>query len=83
MLPIAAALARTGEHFHNFRKFFEHRMPPEAGFPVRFAIPVFPTVTATITFGKCTLHSPPAALFDVPDEYKMGAYVEKGFIRQL
>ena len=83
MLPIAQALARTGAHFQNFRKFFEHKMPPEAGFPVQFSIPVLPTVKATITFGACTLTTPPAELFAVPDDYAMGEYEEKGFIRQL
>ena len=83
MLPIAAALARTGEHFQNFKRFFENRMPAEAGFPVRFVIPVAPTVSATITFGRCELTTPPADAFEVPADYAMGEYVEKGFIRQL
>ncbi len=83
MLPIAAALARTGEHFQNFKRFFENRMPAEAGFPVRFVIPVAPTVSATITFGRCALTSPPADAFTVPADYAMGKYEEKGFIRQL
>lgn len=83
MLPIAAALARTGAHFDNFKRFFEHHMPPEAGFPVRFSIPVFPTVTATITFGECNLVTPAEELFSVPKDYAMGEYEEQGFIRQL
>jgi hypothetical protein len=115
-LPIAEVLGRTSSHAANFKRFFRTKMPPGAGFPVRFSIPVFPTITATITAELCdTRRSPPASLFKVPPDYKMcvrgallkvppplppthvappsqhknvylinrGAYVERGFIRQL
>ncbi len=82
-LPVADVMARTSRHAENFRRFFSTKMPSGAGFPVRFTVPVFPTITMTSTFESCTLESPPAELFVVPPDYKMGAYVEKGFIRQL
>ncbi len=83
-LPIAEVLGRTSSHAANFKRFFRSKMPPGAGFPVRFTIPVFPTISATITAELCdTRRSPPASLFTVPPDYKMGAYVERGFIRQL
>jgi hypothetical protein len=83
-LPVADMMARTSRHAENFRAFFNSKMPAGAGFPVRFTVPVFPTVTATVTFELAdTRRSPPASIFDVPADYKMGAYVERGFIRQL
>jgi hypothetical protein len=83
-LPIAEVMARTSKHAANIRRFFSGKLPKEEGFPVRFTLPVFPTITATITFDFCDAFRPPnKGLFVVPDDYKMGAYVERGFIRQL
>jgi hypothetical protein len=83
-LPVAELMARTGRHAENFRKFFNSKMPRGAGFPVRFSIPVFPTITATITFENCNIRrSPPRSLFEIPADYTMGGYVERGWIRQL
>jgi len=77
-------MARTASHAANFRAFFERAMPRAAGFPVQLSFPVFPTVTATVTFEYCTTHrAPPADMFAMPSEYKMGSYVERGWIRQL
>ena len=77
-------MARTARHAANFRRFFERKMPRASGFPVQLSLPVFPTVTATVTFEYCSTHrSPPASMFELPPEYKMGAYVERGWIRQL
>lgn len=83
MLPIAEALARTNKHFQNFERFFHTKLPKDAGFPVQFSIPVFPTITARITFDDCTMRSPNASSFLIPDDYAMGEYVERSFIRQL
>lgn len=59
-------------------------MPVGTGFPVRFSIPVFPTITATITFELMeTRRSVPKGHFEIPPDFKRGAYVEKGWIRQL
>ena len=83
-LPVAEVLARTGEHATNFKNFFQTKMPPEEGFPVRFSIPVFPTITATVTFEMCeTRRAVPRGQFEVPQNFKLGAYVERGWIRQL
>ena len=76
-------MARSSSHAANFTRFFESKFPSGC-FPVRFSIPVFPTVTATVTFELCdTRRAPPATYFDLRPDYKMGAYVEKGFIRQM
>jgi hypothetical protein len=83
-IPVAEMLARTSTHASNIKAFFQNKMPAGAGFPVQFQIPVFPTVTATVTFGFMDAkRTPPKSLFDVPSSYKMGAYVERGFVRQL
>jgi hypothetical protein len=83
-LPVAEIMARTSRHAANIRRFFSSKLPAGAGFPVRFTLPVFPTVTATVTFDFCDPYRPPAkSLFTIPDDFKMGAYVERGFIRQL
>lgn len=83
-LPVAEVMARTSRHATNIRRFFSTKMPVGAGFPVRFTMPVFPAITATVTFEFCdTYRSPARSLFEVPKDYKMGAYVERGFVRQL
>jgi len=77
-------MARTGRHAENFRAFFQSKLPVGAGFPVRFSIPALPTITATINFEHCdTRRSPSKLAFVIPEDYKMGAYVDKGWIRQL
>ena len=83
-LPVAEVMARTGRHAENLRAFFNSKMPEGAGFPVQFTIPVFPTVTAKITFELCEVRRSPArGVFELPADYKMGAYSERGWIRQL
>jgi hypothetical protein len=70
-LPVADIMARTGSHAENMRRFFMSKFPKNAGFPVRFTIPVFPTITATVTFESCeTRRAPSATLFDIPADYK-------------
>lgn len=76
-------MARTASHFKNVQRFFENKMPAKAGFPVRFQLPVFYTINATVTFSKCKLVTPDASLFEVPADFKWGAYKERGMIRQL
>ena len=46
--------------------------------------PVVPTVTATVTMEQMdTYRAPPKGFFEVPKDFKMGAYIERGFLRQL
>ena len=73
-LPVAEMMARTSEHAANFTSFFRTKFPRDAGFPVRFSIPVFPTVTATVTMEQMdTFRAPPKSFFEVPKDFKMGA----------
>lgn len=83
-LPVAEIMARTGRHAENFRAFFTHRLPRGVGFPVKFEIPAFPTIKATICFDQMEVRrSPPKAVFELPTDFTNGAYVERGWIRQL
>lgn len=83
MVSIVGVMARTATHFKNVQRFFETKMPKDAGFPVKFQIPAFISVTATVTFSKCKLCTPEASLFEVPGDFEWGAYKERGMIRQL
>lgn len=77
-------MARTASHAANFKRFLSRKMPRGAGFPVQLSLPVFPTITATVTFEYCQAHrSPPKALFELPGDYDQTGYVERGWIRQL
>ena len=67
-LPVFEVLALTNEQYASLERFFSTTLPP--GFPVRFSLPVMPAVSATVTFTRCELVSPPAHLFEVPDGYK-------------
>lgn len=73
----------SSKHFKSMKKFFETRLPEGKGFPVQFSLPVFPTVTATVKVTSMDLTAPPEERFRVPDDYEMGKYVERTFIRQL
>jgi len=51
---------------------------------VRFSLPVLFGVNATVTFEHMETRRPvPRALFEVPADYARGAYVERGFLRQM
>lgn len=56
------------KHFHKLRQFCSLRLPP--GFPVKLDIPVYPTVTATITLQKYVPKTHPTSVFLVPRDYK-------------
>lgn len=56
------------KHFSKLREFMLTRLPP--GFPVKIEVPVFPTVSAKITFHSFAYSkSIPSNLFKVPREY--------------
>ena len=42
--------------------------------PVKFTIPVLPSVSATVTFQRCELRTPDESLFVVPDDYEPDAF---------
>ncbi|KAG8458051.1 hypothetical protein KFE25_007258 [Diacronema lutheri] len=83
MLPLAQALAVSSRQHESLAAFFSRKLP--AGFPVQFTLAVFPTVTATVTFGKAAVFprgprgehhpdAPAADVFDLPADYARGAY---------
>jgi len=56
------------KQFSKLREFLLHKLPP--GFPVKIEIPVFPTVTAKVTFQEFAWRSKMAAdIFMIPDDY--------------
>jgi hypothetical protein len=73
ILPIIEVLSKTTKHLEGLPEFFESKMPP--GFPVKFEIPVLPLVAAQITFVSCKIKENPKELFEVPEDYELGAYI--------
>jgi hypothetical protein len=55
------------KHFHKLREFVSLRLP--SGFPVKIEIPVFPTVTATITLQRYEQKQFPPSQFLIPRNY--------------
>ncbi|XP_061682178.1 ankyrin repeat domain-containing protein 13C-like isoform X2 [Syngnathoides biaculeatus] len=56
------------KHFNKLREFVQMKLPP--GFPVKLDIPVFPTITATVTFQEFRYDSFDESIFTIPSEYK-------------
>lgn len=56
------------KHFNKLREFVQMKLPP--GFPVKLDIPVFPTITATVTFQEFHYDEFEEGIFRVPNEYK-------------
>uniref|UniRef100_A0A3B3ZMY1 Ankyrin repeat domain-containing protein n=1 Tax=Periophthalmus magnuspinnatus TaxID=409849 RepID=A0A3B3ZMY1_9GOBI len=56
------------KHFNKLREFVQMKLPP--GFPVKLDIPVFPTITATVTFQEFRYDEFDESIFFIPPEYK-------------
>lgn len=56
------------KHFNKLREFVQMKLPP--GFPVKLDIPVFPTITATVTFQEFRYDEFDGAIFTIPEDYK-------------
>ncbi|XP_072297766.1 ankyrin repeat domain-containing protein 13C-like [Eucyclogobius newberryi] len=56
------------KHFNKLREFVQMKLPP--GFPVKLDIPVFPTITATVTFQEFRYDEFDESIFFIPAEYK-------------
>nr|KAF6503845.1 ankyrin repeat domain 13C [Rousettus aegyptiacus] len=56
------------KHFNKLREFVQMKLPP--GFPVKLDIPVFPTITATVTFQEFRYDEFDGSIFAIPDDYK-------------
>uniref|UniRef100_A0A8C5B7Q0 Ankyrin repeat domain 13C n=1 Tax=Gadus morhua TaxID=8049 RepID=A0A8C5B7Q0_GADMO len=56
------------KHFNKLREFVQMKLPP--GFPVKLDIPVFPTITATVTFQEFRYDEFEQSIFTIPSEYK-------------
>ncbi|CAF98475.1 unnamed protein product, partial [Tetraodon nigroviridis] len=56
------------KHFNKLREFVQMKLPP--GFPVKLDIPVFPTITATVTFQEFHYDEFEESIFFIPEKYK-------------
>uniref|UniRef100_A0A8C8IBS1 Ankyrin repeat domain-containing protein n=1 Tax=Oncorhynchus tshawytscha TaxID=74940 RepID=A0A8C8IBS1_ONCTS len=56
------------KHFNKLREFVQLKLPP--GFPVKLDIPVFPTITATVTFQEFRYDDFEESIFSIPADYK-------------
>uniref|UniRef100_A0A8D0AUP0 Ankyrin repeat domain 13C n=1 Tax=Sander lucioperca TaxID=283035 RepID=A0A8D0AUP0_SANLU len=56
------------KHFNKLREFVQMKLPP--GFPVKLDIPVFPTITATVTFQEFRYDEFDQSIFTIPNDYK-------------
>ncbi|TRY82679.1 hypothetical protein DNTS_032606 [Danionella cerebrum] len=56
------------KHFNKLREFVQMKLPP--GFPVKLDIPVFPTITATVTFQEFRYDEFDKSIFTIPSDYK-------------
>uniref|UniRef100_A0A673JP06 Ankyrin repeat domain-containing protein 13C-like n=1 Tax=Sinocyclocheilus rhinocerous TaxID=307959 RepID=A0A673JP06_9TELE len=56
------------KHFNKLREFVQMKLPP--GFPVKLDIPVFPTITATVTFQEFRYDEFDDSIFTIPNDYK-------------
>ncbi|XP_029005072.1 ankyrin repeat domain-containing protein 13C-A isoform X2 [Betta splendens] len=56
------------KHFNKLREFVQMKLPP--GFPVKLDIPVFPTITATVTFQEFRYDEFDQSIFTIPGDYK-------------
>ncbi|KAJ8377828.1 hypothetical protein AAFF_G00251470 [Aldrovandia affinis] len=56
------------KHFNKLREFVQMKLPP--GFPVKLDIPVFPTITATVTFQEFRYDHFHESVFTIPPDYK-------------
>uniref|UniRef100_A0A3Q3W590 Ankyrin repeat domain-containing protein n=1 Tax=Mola mola TaxID=94237 RepID=A0A3Q3W590_MOLML len=56
------------KHFNKLREFVQMKLPP--GFPVKLDIPVFPTITATVTFQEFRYDQFDESIFTIPGDYK-------------
>ncbi|XP_037642519.1 ankyrin repeat domain-containing protein 13C-like isoform X1 [Sebastes umbrosus] len=56
------------KHFNKLREFVQMKLPP--GFPVKLDIPVFPTITATVTFQEFRYDEFEESTFFIPAEFK-------------
>ncbi|XP_078263480.1 ankyrin repeat domain-containing protein 13C isoform X2 [Rhinoraja longicauda] len=55
------------KHFNKLREFVQMKLPP--GFPVKLDIPVFPTITATVTFQEFRYDGFDESIFNIPRDY--------------
>jgi hypothetical protein len=77
VIGILEMLAPQHRHIEKLKSFIQNNLPP--GFPVKIEIPVFPTVTAQVTFMDYSAQPVDSSLFQVPKDYNEDAqHFEQG-----
>eukprot|EP00039_Didymoeca_costata_P016214 m.286948 g.286948 ORF g.286948 m.286948 type:complete len:474 (+) comp16356_c1_seq3:154-1575(+) len=70
VVSLFSALAKTSEQIQRVRDFIGRQLPP--GFPIKFDLPVFPTVSVRVSFCKVTLGvNGGDEIFKVPEGYEL------------
>ncbi|EDQ84932.1 uncharacterized protein MONBRDRAFT_34470 [Monosiga brevicollis MX1] len=69
LVTLLEAVAPTDPMIHSMTTFLQQRLPP--GFPVKLDIPVFPTVSARVTFHHFEERAIEAELFAIPKDYRL------------
>lgn len=68
-LAIADVLSTSDERYIAIKEFFQTSLPD--GFPVQFTIPVFPAISATLSFTTASLCAQEADVFEAPKGYEL------------
>mmetsp|Transcript_29128 Transcript_29128/g.56710 ORF Transcript_29128/g.56710 Transcript_29128/m.56710 type:complete len:101 (+) Transcript_29128:256-558(+) len=70
---VITLLDLVAPHHPNVRKlrdFLANKLPD--GFPIKLTLPVFPTISADVTFSECKIGSNqvPEMMFELPNHYR-------------
>eukprot|EP00123_Amoebidium_parasiticum_P009857 comp19749_c0_seq1/m.23586 comp19749_c0_seq1/g.23586 ORF comp19749_c0_seq1/g.23586 comp19749_c0_seq1/m.23586 type:complete len:469 (-) comp19749_c0_seq1:568-1974(-) len=68
VLKILQIVAPSNRHFDKLASFIDAHLPP--GFPIRLDIPIFPTISAMVTFQDYRAEELDASLFVIPSDYR-------------
>ena len=68
IVSLFSVLASTSKQIEKVRDFIEAKLP--SGFPVKFDMPVFPTISFRVTFEKIELNPEVSDTFIIPAEYE-------------
>eukprot|EP01097_Dermamoeba_algensis_P007699 TRINITY_DN4915_c0_g1_i1.p1 TRINITY_DN4915_c0_g1~~TRINITY_DN4915_c0_g1_i1.p1 ORF type:complete len:499 (-),score=81.17 TRINITY_DN4915_c0_g1_i1:168-1664(-) len=75
-LPLFQVLSPTGKHFAKLSKFLNMQLPNHK-FPVKIEIPVFPTITATVTSQQYKEVEVDPQIFQLPSSYNFDQILSK------
>mmetsp|Transcript_6691 Transcript_6691/g.9275 ORF Transcript_6691/g.9275 Transcript_6691/m.9275 type:complete len:88 (-) Transcript_6691:138-401(-) len=70
VLTLLDLVAPHHPNINKLRNFLTVKMPE--GFPIKLTLPVFPTISADVTFSECNIGTErvPQSMFELPDDYR-------------